>query len=282
MTQWGNVDNAANSVYWGVVYAKQHANTLNQTQFFENTTPYAYISGTTIGQFGVEPSQMQVYNGPIDQVTVTFAGSGYQNSPALSVITGGGGSGANVTFTNVTGRVTDYTIVNGGSSYETSPTIAINPPELNVFNGNTGISGGGILFTQASSHWQVGDILTYSSNLTSTPVGLTNNTKYYIQAVNTTVITLSTTLGGPALTLTGAPYPSTLAGGATIQGQTATAVAMTGGALHKGVTHAGWVIRKVGSGGRAGRVQYETLVAMGSMTGTIDAVANTVLPSQNT
>ena len=27
MTQWGNVDNAANSVYWGVVYAKQHAAT---------------------------------------------------------------------------------------------------------------------------------------------------------------------------------------------------------------------------------------------------------------
>lgn len=31
--------------------------------------------------------------------------------------------------------------------------------------------------------------------------------------------------------------------------------------------HAGWVLRKVGSGGRAGRVTEETLVAMGSMTG---------------
>lgn len=31
--------------------------------------------------------------------------------------------------------------------------------------------------------------------------------------------------------------------------------------------HAGWVLRTVGSGGRAGRVQEETLVAMGSMTG---------------
>lgn len=29
--------------------------------------------------------------------------------------------------------------------------------------------------------------------------------------------------------------------------------------------HAGWVLRTVGSGGRAGRVQYETLVAMGSL-----------------
>ena len=31
--------------------------------------------------------------------------------------------------------------------------------------------------------------------------------------------------------------------------------------------HAGWVLRTVGSGGRTGRVQEETLVAMGSMTG---------------
>lgn len=32
-------------------------------------------------------------------------------------------------------------------------------------------------------------------------------------------------------------------------------------------THAGWVLRTEGTGGRAGRVTYETLVAMGSMTG---------------
>jgi len=31
--------------------------------------------------------------------------------------------------------------------------------------------------------------------------------------------------------------------------------------------HSGWVIRTEGQGGRAGRVQHETLVAMGSMTG---------------
>ena len=38
-------------------------------------------------------------------------------------------------------------------------------------------------------------------------------------------------------------------------------------ALAKNVNgHAGWVLRTVGSGGRAGRVQEETLVAMGSMT----------------
>lgn len=32
-------------------------------------------------------------------------------------------------------------------------------------------------------------------------------------------------------------------------------------------SHAGWILRTVGSGGRAGRVQQETLIAMGSMSG---------------
>src|SRR6185312_15958871 len=42
------------------------------------------------------------------------------------------------------------------------------------------------------------------------------------------------------------------------------------------VTHAGWVLVRTGSGGRAGRTTYETLVAMGSMTG--DASDDTTFP----
>jgi hypothetical protein len=37
-------------------------------------------------------------------------------------------------------------------------------------------------------------------------------------------------------------------------------------------THAGWVLRTVGSGGRSGRVLQETLVAMGSISGDGDAL----------
>lgn len=33
------------------------------------------------------------------------------------------------------------------------------------------------------------------------------------------------------------------------------------------IAHAGWVKQTVGTGGRAGRVHYETLVATGSITG---------------
>lgn len=42
------------------------------------------------------------------------------------------------------------------------------------------------------------------------------------------------------------------------------------------VTHAGWVLRTEGTGGRAGRVQYETLVAASSITG--DGTDDTQLP----
>jgi hypothetical protein len=42
--------------------------------------------------------------------------------------------------------------------------------------------------------------------------------------------------------------------------------------------HAGWILRTVGSGGRAGRVTEETLVAMGSMGADGDSSDDTVYP----
>lgn len=43
--------------------------------------------------------------------------------------------------------------------------------------------------------------------------------------------------------------------------------AVSGASGISGPTHAGWVLRTEGSGGRAGRVFYETLVAMSSISG---------------
>ena len=43
---------------------------------------------------------------------------------------------------------------------------------------------------------------------------------------------------------------------------------MSTGADGAKVTHPGWVKRRVGSGQRAGRVHYETLVASSTITGT--------------
>jgi len=58
----------------------------------------------------------------------------------------------------------------------------------------------------------------------------------------------------------------------TLIGVTANATATTGmgdsaGATSSEVTHVGWVKKTVGTGGRAGRVFYETLVAASSISG---------------
>jgi hypothetical protein len=51
---------------------------------------------------------------------------------------------------------------------------------------------------------------------------------------------------------------------------------MTEDAGAQGIAHAGWIKRTVGTGARAGRVQFETLVAASSITG--DAADDAILP----
>lgn len=46
--------------------------------------------------------------------------------------------------------------------------------------------------------------------------------------------------------------------------------------------HAGWILRKAGTGNRVGRVQTEVLVAMGSMSGDGSASANDDVIFQDT
>lgn len=60
-------------------------------------------------------------------------------------------------------------------------------------------------------------------------------------------------------------------------GVDANEIALANNAAQK-PTHAGWVLRTVGTGGRAGRVRTEVIVAMGSMTGdgTVSANDNVV------
>jgi hypothetical protein len=64
-------------------------------------------------------------------------------------------------------------------------------------------------------------------------------------------------------------------------GVDANEIALANNAANK-PAHAGWVLRKVGSGGRAGRIQTEVLVAMGSMTGDGTVTANDDVVFANT
>ena len=263
----GNVDNTGNSVLWATTLVNLPANSVNRDLLFGNTTPDAFTTGRTVGMFGVDVTEMGVTNASIVAYTLTFAGSGYAANAAVTV---SGNATSNATAT--TGRITAVNVNTAGSGYTSGalPTVTVAAPgAINIIS-NT--SAGGFsntndtfLISTANSKFAVNDKVFYAVPTSNTPLApLAGNTFYYVQAANTTTIKLALTPGGAAINITDIrndASPETH----TIRGETATAVAVTSGAQH-GATHSGWVLRKVGSGGRAGRVTYETLVAMGSMT----------------
>ena len=273
MAQWGNTDNAANSVNYAVNQYGKTANSDNRTAFFGNTTPDAFVVGETVGQFAVDATEMAIGSGVVVSLTLTSPGSGYFANATVTV-SGGGGSGATANAAaNTLGRISQINLTAAGSSYESAPTVTIAAPAPQSFNANTGVAANGFI-SIAGNRFQVNDLVTYSVAAGNTKIAqLTSNTQYIVKASNTTGVYLGLVSGGPALTLT----PSTISEtGHTLQGETATAAAVVGGAANMGVAHAGWVVRTVGSGGRAGRVTYETLVAMGSIA--TDAADDTILP----
>jgi hypothetical protein len=151
------------------------------------------------------------------------------------------------------------------------------------------ISGTGGQFTCTATTLAVGDHIRITGTLggTGTITGYTTGTIYEVSAVtgtspSVTGFTVTDEAGSAIVTtagtptgLTYTPYTIVMISGTGNNAQyfdltgkvTATATAALGDGAVGGSQHAGWVKRTVGTGGRAGRVQYETLVAMGSMTG---------------
>lgn len=276
MAQWSNQDATSNCVLWAPTSVKLPANTTNRDNLFGNTTVDAFITGQTVGVFGVDVTEMGVSNGSVVQTTITFAGSGYGANAAVTVTEPAVGSGftANAFVTAATGRVGEIKISAAGSGYTgLPPTLVVAPPAaVNVVANTNGVTAASdfILMATANSKFLVGDRVTYTVPTGNTAIGgLTGNTTLFISFSNTTGIAVTDTLGGANLNLTEA---RTTATGEvhTFRGETATGVAVVSGSRH-GAHHSGWVIRTVGTGGRAGRVTHETLVAMGSMNNTTDA-----------
>jgi hypothetical protein len=152
------------------------------------------------------------------------------------------------------------------------------------------ISGTGGEFTCTATTLAVGDRIRITGTLggTGTITSYATGTIYTVSAItgtspSVTGFTLTTEAGSALTTTTGtptgltyAPFTIVLISGTGNNAQyfeiqaaadQATATAALGDGAVGGSQHAGWVKRTVGTGGRAGRVQYETLVAMGSMTG---------------
>lgn len=146
MAQWGNTDDAANSVLWAVSQLNKPANTANQTALYGNTTMGAFEAKEVNGQFGVDTTEAAntssdfkkvahagwnlktTGTGSLTALTIVAGGTGYANTDTITVAaTGTGSVNATATLTtNSTGGITAVTITNTGIGFTTAaPAVTI-------------------------------------------------------------------------------------------------------------------------------------------------------------
>lgn len=259
MALWGNTDQESNK--------PKFLSTAEKTETFGADTVEVSVDGTD----------------NLARVSVTSRNSFFAEVPAVTFSAPASGTTATGTAVVTNGSVTAINITNIGSGYTTAPTVTINLPRLTIPAANVDTVSG--IFTYTANHRLLssGAPLKYFAN-GGTPIGgLVEGQFYYARIISLTQFKLYNTLvnainANPsgAITITSggndAQYFEAWDGDNVTYKTTAEA---TLGSPSK-PTHAGWIKRTVGTGGRAGRVHYETLVAMGSITS--DANDDTVLP----
>ena len=223
------------------------------------------IHGDPTKVFGVDTTEIGAGGDNVVSVTIVDGGSGYKGSaPSVSFSGGGGSSAAATAGTGGYPSITSVAVTNVGSGYTSTPTVAIAPPAAQTFNGASSVTDGTDTITISAHPFLTGDQVTYGDNGGTAVTGLTNGGTFFVIKTAANTLKLATTkanaLAGTAIDIT-----SGSGAGHTLTGETATATASRG-ASSSGF-HAGWVRRTVGTGGRAGRIQYETLVASSSIAG---------------
>jgi hypothetical protein len=252
--------------------------TLSEKPVFVSQAESASSSGDTGNSnkvFGVDDGTNNGENydgaGRVVEIGVANPGTGYIEVPNVT-ITGGGGSGAEATATVSGGSVTSIALDANGGSYENVPSVFVDIPRRTILTTAVNTTTEDITYT--AHGMPTGEQITYRDGGGTAIAGLTDDTLYYAIRIdaNTFKVALSAAnaTAGTAINLTGTGNDDQffdLTGAVT-----ATAVAALGGGNETGesrsnIAHTGWVRRTTGTGGRAGRVHYETLVAMGSIDG---------------
>ena len=188
------------------------------------------------------------------------------------------GDTATATATVSGGVVTGITVTDVGSDYQSTPTVTVEVPKMTIPTGNVNASSNVITFT--AHGLSDGDQITYNQVGGGTLMtNVTNGQTVFVRDKTDDTFKIAATEGGTAINIgTGHNAQTfTIVTGAT----TATAVASTGlgndgDTNTTELSHVGWVKKTVGTGGRAGRVHYETLVAASSISG--DAADDIALP----
>ncbi len=223
-----------------------------------------YVSDPT-KVFGVDTTEAVSGGDNIVSIAVASGGLRYLEAPTVTISGGAGSSGA-ATASIAGGLVSSIAVSNTGTGYTSVPTVVVDKPRRTI--PTSGITTATDTIAYTTHGLNAADVLVYNNGGGSSATGLTSGTTYYVisSGLTANAFKVSATDGGSAVDITGtgnnAQYFE-------IQASTnqATAISSLGDSATSGTAHAGWVLRTVGTGGRAGRVNYETLVAMGTIAG---------------
>lgn len=217
--------------------------------------------------FGMDTTEIKVGSDNVIAVSLVSGGARYVEGQYVT-FSGGGGSGAAAGTAGGSANnsaLTGIGMMNVGSGYTSAPTVVVPLPSRTI--ATTFINTTTNVISYPNHRLNAGDVVKYFNGGGTSATGLTNNTTYYVIAdgLTTNGFKVSALDGGTEVDITGtgnnAQYFE-------IQNESnrASAVAVLGSGSTGAAAHAGWVKRTVGYGGRAGRIQTEVLVAMGSMT----------------
>lgn len=259
MALWSNIDAATGAPKTAAAAGVGGLGvSANGSQLHANTTANEFVPGLTVGIFGVSPSE-KVGTGNVSSFTVTSGGDSAFGMPTITV------TGANTTQATATlnVKINSVTIRTAGTGYANGNTF------LAYVGANT--TAGVLTVTNVDGNGNVLAVAITTAGKYST-VTTPNNYAFPSNTASGTGFTANLRFALESVTVNaaGEEYNSSTVGTSVTGNGIANAtvnVVLTGQEGTTKAATAGWNLRKEGSGGRAGRVHYECIVAMGSITG---------------
>jgi len=274
MAQWGSSDATSNSVLWAPAKYNLAPNTTNRDALYTNTTASAFVTGQTIGMYGVDQTEISVGSKYLASAAANGIGSGgsYIPGDVLTAENGGANLSVGATMTVATTKVrTVAATAASGTGYANGDTLSCNTGTMStnaVFTVTTGAANTSV----ASVALTTNGVFTVNPTLATSPLkSLTGAGTGATATITMAIASLAVANPGVYTVVPTDVVSNDVTGGS----GTGANIALTFATSSKGITHTGWVVRTVGSGGRAGRVQNEVLIAGGIGT---DGSDDTIYP----
>lgn len=278
MPLWGRTDDAGNSAIFAAAQVNKTPNTANRTALYQNTTPDAFITDATVGVYNVSEAEQKFSNTRLlvgAEINESGNSGSYEIGDILTITKGSATEQVQAQIEVKTLTIRTATVNAVGSGYANGDTLTIGDSGC-VLTVTTGESDDEIAslaitdpgeFTETPSGSQLlvniessGEDGTVDLEMDPLALAVVNPGRY---------LGTSPTAANNALT-TANDYSDGEGVTADLTFQLTEAEAARAGAV-------GWCIRTEGSGGRAGRVSYECLVALGE-TANAETSDDAVLP----